>query len=149
MNKTWEAIQIALVTVACLAAILLARRQHETDAPEAYVPYLRGVLSCDPDERIRWLTLAEDIDPNFARIYRYRGLGYAEKDEQDRAIQDYTRAIKLKPDYPEAYNMRAIAHYVKRDYDRAWADIRMARKLGREPLPAFLAQLRQASGRSE
>ncbi len=150
MSKTWEATHIALVIVACLGAIVLARREHDTNTPEAYVPYLRGVLACDPDVKIHWLTLAADADPNFAQVYRYRSLGYIEKNEHDRAIQDCTRAIQLKPDYPEAYNVRAITHYLKRDYDRAWADARMTKKLGGEILPeGFLTQLRQASGRSE
>jgi hypothetical protein len=33
------------------------------------------------------------------------------------------------------------------DYDRAWSDVEASRRLGREPPPAFIRALEQASGR--
>ena len=45
-----------------------------------------------------------------------------EKNDNDRAIADYSDAIKLNPKYANAYVGRGSAWYAKKDYDRAIAD---------------------------
>lgn len=149
MDKAVEVVQIVLTGGLCLTAILLAPNQHDTDVPVVYEPYCRGAAAADPNERIHWLTIAIQIDPEFAALYEARGIGYAELDDLDRAIRDYSRAIELDPEYIEAYRLRAAAYYVQRNLDKAWADVRTAQERGCVFNPAFLDALREASGRTK
>lgn len=149
MSRTAEFIQIVVVGAMCVVGMALARGPHETDRPRVYDAYCKGLTATNPDERVRWLTVAAGIDPRLAPIYWGRGTAWVEKGDNDRAIQDYTRAIELRPDYAGAYRSRAAAYFLKRDYDLAWADVGALKRLGHTPAPHFLSALQRASGRSE
>jgi Flp pilus assembly protein TadD len=58
-------------------------------------------------------------------------------------------ALKIDPRYAEAYSNRGGAYYQKGQYDQAWEDIRKAQSLGYKVEPAFLENLRKASGREK
>lgn len=57
-----------------------------------------------------------------AQIYYSRGIEWAAKGDNDRAIADYDAAIKILPEYSDAYFNRANAWGLKGDPDRAIAD---------------------------
>ena len=63
---------------------------------------------------------------NLARICTNRGLAYASKGQNNRAIADYDRALQLNPKLAHAYNNRGVVYSIKGQYDRASADCRKA-----------------------
>ena len=69
------------------------------------------------------------MNPDLAEAYHNRGLAWAEKDEYDKAIADYSEAIRLKPDYAKAYFNRGIAYYKKGDQAKADADFAKEKEL--------------------
>jgi tetratricopeptide (TPR) repeat protein len=60
----------------------------------------------DPDVSIAACTAliesSKDDAENQAVAFNSRGIAYAMKDQQDRAIEDFNQAIQLKPDYEGA-----------------------------------------------
>jgi tetratricopeptide (TPR) repeat protein len=58
--------------------------------------------------------------------YGNRCIGYKDKGEYDRAIEDCDRALELDPRNPFAYNSRGAAYYFKQDYDQSIADYAQA-----------------------
>jgi len=62
-------------------------------------------------------------NPNDEAAYYNRGIEYANKDDHDKAIADFSKAISIKPDYARAYNSRGFSFYVgKDDYSHAISD---------------------------
>ncbi len=87
------------------------------------------------DEIISYCTKAIELDPKYAFAYNNRGVAYAHKKEDDRAIEDYTKAIDLDPKFAIAYNGRGYAYAGKKEYDRAIEDCTKAIEL--DPKYAF------------
>jgi tetratricopeptide (TPR) repeat protein len=85
-----------------------------------------------PDARISAcsarLSRNEVKGKDLAITVRNRGLGYAAKNDYDRAIADYDKAIGIDPAYAKAFDSRGFAYYGRRDYDRAIADFDQAIK---------------------
>src|SRR4051812_45729945 len=67
-------------------------------------------LNEDFDSAIEDYTEALDIDPSFAKAYRYRGRTKAKSGKMEEAFDDFERAIELEP-------MEAM-HHVSRGYAR-------------------------------
>ena len=61
--------------------------------------------------------------------YLERGKTYLQKDDNDRAIADFTKVIELDPKAANAYNHRGIAYGNKGELDRAIADFDRAIQL--------------------
>jgi len=61
--------------------------------------------------------------------YLVRGKTYLQKDDNDRAIADFTKAIELDPEGANAYNHRGVAYANKGDFDHAIADFDKAIQL--------------------
>ena len=130
MGRVFEIGFFASVGVLCLTVIVFARREHETETPVVYDVFCKGVSASDPKERIRLLTVAMALDPNFVRSYKDRATGYLELGQVDSAIRDCTRAIELDPDYAAAYQIRAVGHRAKGDLDKMRVDAERCRGLG-------------------
>jgi tetratricopeptide (TPR) repeat protein len=62
------------------------------------------------------------INPGYAAAFTNRGIAYARKGEQGKAIADYTEAIQLKPDNAIAFHNRANAYMAQRELDKAKVD---------------------------
>ena len=56
------------------------------------------------------MTKAIRLDPQYAKAYNNRGLGYAELKQYERAIGDYDEAIRLDPKEARAYNNRGLGY---------------------------------------
>jgi lipoprotein NlpI len=69
------------------------------------------------------------LDPNHERAYYDRGEVYIDKDDYDRAIQDFDEAIHLNSNDAKAYNNRGVAYQKKGDYSRAIQDYDQAIRL--------------------
>lgn len=92
---------------------------------------------------------AIELLPDYAKAYSARGTALGQMGEHAQAVQDLSKAIELQPHDAGAYHNRAATFFIMKEYDRAWADIHQCRRLGGIPNPDMLADLIQASGRSE
>jgi tetratricopeptide (TPR) repeat protein/tRNA A-37 threonylcarbamoyl transferase component Bud32 len=115
--------------------------------PEALVHYERGVVALmeagDPHKALPELSMALEIDPNFAEAYHMRGVAHQMLGEFDRAEQDFSEAIARKPDLVEAYldRGRLYLHELRRE-DEALADFNMAIELAPEHALAYVERAR-------
>lgn len=82
--------------------------------------------SGDYDKAIQLYTKAiesgELSQENQVIAYNNRGLIWMLKENNDRAIADYTKAIELNPNYAPAYNNRGFVWMLKGNNDRVIAD---------------------------
>jgi tetratricopeptide (TPR) repeat protein len=77
----------------------------------------------------REITSGKYTGPDLARCYYNRGVSYAAKEDNDRAIADYSEAIRLDPTlYPPLIN-RGLIYFDNNDYGRAIADFSEAIRL--------------------
>jgi lipoprotein NlpI len=73
--------------------------------------------------------------------YFNRGLKYyANKDDLDRAIADYSAAIQLDSKYAKAYNYRAIAYREKGDFSRSIPDFDEAIRVNPKYTAAYIGR---------
>lgn len=97
--------------------------------------------SADPDLKIAACTAVvqsgQETAENAAVAYFHRGTAYDDKDQLDRAIEDYSEAIRIKPDYVDAYRSRGQAYGRTGHYDTAIADFDRAIKLDAKNVDAY------------
>ena len=55
-----------------------------------------------------------------------RGVGYLNKGEFDKAIEDFNKAIAINPNYAKAYYNRGVIYYKKWLDEKAISDFRKA-----------------------
>lgn len=107
----------------------------------------------DYDQGISDISLAVEgklRDPeDFSKAFLYRGLAYAKQNSFDEAIADLANAIQIDGKNGDVFRVRATAYYGKKDYDKAWEDVLRAESLGAVINPAFLEDLKKASGRQK
>ena len=82
----------------------------------------QGVLLACGTQPTSMPTTPQEEPLTTAHAYLQRGDTYADRQEYERAIADYTHAISLQPDYAEAYNNRGYAYYWQGQYASAIAD---------------------------
>src|SRR5262249_23180472 len=83
-----------------------------------------GIAACT-----RQITSGKWQGHDLAISYYNRGIFYYDKDDNERAIADYTKALELSPNYASAYNNRGNAYAAKGELDRAIADYDKAIKI--------------------
>ncbi len=77
----------------------------------------------DLDEAIAYYTKAIDLGLADANMYFFRGQMYGKyKQEDAKAIKDYSKAIELQPKFSRAYLNRALSYSFLKEYDKAIAD---------------------------
>jgi tetratricopeptide (TPR) repeat protein len=85
----------------------------------------------------REITSGKYTGPNLARRYYNRGVSYSAKEDNDRAIADYSEAIRLDPTlYPPRIN-RGLIHFDNNDHGRAITDFSEAIRLNPKQALAF------------
>jgi len=73
----------------------------------------------------------------YAEAYNNRGNAYAELNEYERAIEDFSKAIELNPALAEAYNNRGLAYAELNKYERAIEDYNKAIELNPNDAEAY------------
>lgn len=81
--------------------------------------------------------------------YAAIGIQCLEREDYDRAIENFTRAIRLNPYYSEAYNNRGIAHTAKGNYEKAFEDYNRAVELNSDFFYAFINRGKLYSDKGE
>lgn len=92
--------------------------QDVKDAEKAIATYSNIISKSKPDEKLRAQSYY-----NIAAIY----LG--EKNDRNKALENFTNAISAKPDYIEAYLARGYVYSLLKDKNNAKADYNMCLKL--------------------
>ncbi|MEQ8221525.1 MAG: tetratricopeptide repeat protein, partial [Candidatus Eremiobacterota bacterium] len=87
------------------------------------------------------ITLWSDVLKNYPDIviaWNNRGIAYMEKNEYDRAIDDFDHSIKLDASYGEAYYNLGNTYYKKQEYDKALRNFNYALKLNNSHVKAYI-----------
>jgi tetratricopeptide (TPR) repeat protein len=66
--------------------------------------------------------VSENVAPQTAGTFLDRGILFAGKGDDEKAIEDFNESLRIKPGYAAAYYNRGIVYYNKRDYDKAISD---------------------------
>jgi len=133
-------------------AISIFNRELEIDPRNAHAYMGRGrafELKGQLDQALADYNKALEIDPTDAEAYVNRGNVYGKKGQHERAIADFNKALELNPKFALAHYNRAVTYYEKKEYNSAWDDVYKAQELGFTVSPAFLRDLRRASGREK
>ncbi len=72
-----------------------------------------------------------------AEAYAFRGIAYAENDDNERAMADCSQALELDPQEARGYNCRGEVYFYKEDYERAMADFSKAIELEPQEVLAY------------
>ena len=59
------------------------------------------------------------MKPDNPTVYYDRGIAYANKNEVDKVINDFSKVVELKPDHAAAYHRRGLAYSYIGDFDNA------------------------------
>ena len=79
------------------------------------------------EDAIAHYTKAIDLKPDLTQAYNHRGLAYADIDDFDAAIEDYSKAIDLESGNAAVYyNNRGLTYLNKGDFDAAIEDLKTA-----------------------
>jgi tetratricopeptide (TPR) repeat protein len=117
---------------------------------EAYVN--RGAvyaLQGDFNQAILDFSKSIEINPGYVIAYTNRGNVHAHQGDFAQAIADFARGIAVDPGYAGNYIHRGHVYLKIKEYDKAWADVHKAEELGYVFQPEFIAQLKEASGKSD
>jgi len=86
----------------------------------------KGYVTKDLEEKIRYYSMAIELDPTFPNSYNNRGVSYMELGKHKQAIQDYDKAVEINPKYLLAYYNRGTVRMdlgqheqAIQDYDKA------------------------------
>jgi len=83
-------------------------------------------------------TQAIKLDPNFAPVYRDRGVAYSYSGDYDKALADFNQALRLNPNDPAAYRERGNVYGFQGDDTRAFADYNRAIDVNPEYSSAYV-----------
>jgi tetratricopeptide (TPR) repeat protein len=90
---------------------------------------MKAINSKKWDIAISELNKAIELNPNDAKLYRFRGAVYASIGNHDNAIKDYNKALEINPKYGDVFGTRAVSWYYKGIYNNALADIQKCQDL--------------------
>lgn len=110
--------------------------------------YDMGMKTSLAYKKIKYFTIALELNPNFAPAYEERGLNYYFQGKYHKVIEDYTHYVHLVPHKADAYRMLGIAYLKTGSYEKAISTFNKALKL--EPnMPkvfSYQAEAYQLSG---
>lgn len=113
-----------------LAGTAPAVREEELAAQRWFE---RGFDARDPDEKIRFYSLAIGLRPGYAEALYNRGVARSADDDVAGALADYDEVIRLRPADADAFYNRSILRRATGDSHGAWRDFDEAIRLGYEP----------------
>ena len=93
---------------------------------------------------------AIQLEPELIHAHFNRGLLYLKKGDYYKAVDDFTRETQLNPNSRAAQHFKdAVTYYLYNDYDSCWAEIDLLESMRYNISPAFLKDLKKASGRDK
>jgi len=131
------AVVILVVSLFSLPAVSFA------DARTEFSRAMKAVQQGDAATAIDILTgivdSGEKVEPkNMASVYNMRGMCYAAKQENEKALNDFTKALELDPEMAEAYGNRAFIYQAMGDVEKAKEDATAAKRIDRKvDVPEF------------
>ena len=87
------------------------------------------------------ITLWSDVLKNYPEVWlawNNRGIAYLEKNDYDRAIDDFNHSIKLDPGNGETYYNLGNAYYKKQEYDKSLKNFNLALRLNNSHIKAYI-----------
>jgi tetratricopeptide (TPR) repeat protein len=111
------------ITTLLTDELLDKQNNSELYALRAKVDYL---LNYNADTTMNFAQKAIDLDPSYFMGYFVKALVMANKDENMKSIENYTKALELCPDFADAYYSRGVAWQNENEYEKAIEDFDMA-----------------------
>jgi len=136
-----KSLTLALVILA--ASLFSLPATSFADARTEFSRAIKAMQQSDVASAIDILTgivdSGEKVEPkNMASVYNMRGMCYAGKTENEKAIDDFTKALELDPDMAEAYGNRAFVWQAMGDEQKAKDDAAAAKRIDRKvDVPEF------------
>jgi tetratricopeptide (TPR) repeat protein len=96
-----------------LNAFLSPEKLIRSDAEESYI---RGLISTNQDQQVKWFTQAAALDPHFVNPIYELGRVYGERKEYRQALAWLLRVPATDSHYPEARFRMGLAAYSSGDY---------------------------------
>ena len=101
--------RVSLFAAVFAAFLLFAPANSFADARTEFSEAMKAVSKGDASTAIDLLTKivdsGEQVDPkNMASVHNVRGMCYAAKAENDKAMEDFNKALQLDPNMAESYN---------------------------------------------
>jgi Tfp pilus assembly protein PilF len=114
---------LAVAASVFFASQAMAASKKDTQDCNQRTDYDRQISGCS-----RMLSWEKRPDER-AKIHTLRGMAWTNKEDFNRAIDDYDQSIRLDPAYPWSWVNRAEAWYRKGETGRAFADLEEAVRL--------------------
>ncbi len=135
--------RISLLAAVFAAVLLFAPAASFADARTDFSEAMKAVSKGDATTAIDILTRivdsGEQVDPrNMASVYNMRGMCYAAKSENEKAMNDFNKALELDPNLAEALGNRAFLWQTMGDVEKAKEDAKAAKRIDRKvDVPEF------------
>jgi tetratricopeptide (TPR) repeat protein len=135
------------------AAIADYTKIIELDPKQAHAYNNRAMIYDDIgslDLAILDFNKAIEFEPELINAHFNRGLTFLKRGDYYQAVDDFTKEAKIHPNSAavEAYRLLA-AYFLKEEYDVCWEQVDKLESMHYTISPAFLAELKKASGREK
>lgn len=113
--------KIYICLIALLTAALWPRPAPQVHAFETSAAkyFDMGMKTSLAYKKIRYFTMALQLNPSFAPAYEERGLNYYFQEKYDKVVQDFTHYIHLVPQKADAYRMLGMGYLKIGNYSKA------------------------------
>ena len=98
-----------------------------------------------PEEAIKYLNIAKELNPKIPQIYNNLGLQFANQEKKSEAIASFKKAIEIDPKFYRAYANLSAVYFILKDYKNTKKYINLAIKNGANADPVFKELLQQQS----
>jgi tetratricopeptide (TPR) repeat protein len=90
------------------------------------------------------------LEVNLVNAHFNRGLVYLKKGDYFKALEDFNKEAQINPNAKgvESYRL-AVSHFIQKEYDQCWDELDRLQSMKYTISPAFLADLKKASGREK
>lgn len=143
-NEMWEGLWGLAVTVLVAAVGVMADTRALVAQQSQYWIWCSNGDRNLPDLQIGGcsavIQFGKESGETLAIVFRNRGIGYKERGDFDRAIQDYSEAIALNPQFADAFLSRGMAYKTKGDLTHAIQDYGRAIELNPRYADAYDAR---------
>lgn len=121
-----------------LPGVNIKNTSQKSDANNYYNLAIDAIKQGNYEQAINYLTMAIQIDPDFADAYYVRAIVYKDLGDYDQAIADYNKVIDLAPNAVPVYNDRGVTYKKLGKYNQAIADYNKAIELDPDFVLAYI-----------